>query len=49
MARPPIRPVGEDPKGDDMPWKREVERVLEELIQRQQDDRNDINYLKGLG
>lgn len=42
----PVRSVGVEPVGDDQKFKRELVRVLEELIARQAADRTDIDYLK---
>lgn len=42
-----VRDVQVEPQGDDQPWKREVQRVLSELIARQTADRSDIDILKG--
>lgn len=43
----PIRDVQVEPQGDDQAWKREVRRVLSELVARQAADRSDIDILKG--
>lgn len=44
-----INDVGDEPQDTaDMRWKREVMRVLSELIEHQQADRSEIDYLKGL-
>lgn len=44
----PIRPVQVEPQGDDQPFKRELLRVLQELIDRQEADRSDIDVLRGV-
>lgn len=44
-----ILDVGEEPQdAADIRWKREVMRVLAELVENQQADRSEIDYLKGL-
>lgn len=43
----PISPIAVTPTGDDQPWKRDLERIVTELIARQVADRSEIEYLKG--
>lgn len=43
----PIQPVTVTPKGDDQEWKREVQRVTDQLVADLAAARTEIDYLKG--